>query len=144
MNPCNLQSGTITTLGQLRPGEARIVMEGEEDPKAELATLREHITRFFQRASCDGDIVIDWPNIGEWLDEYEHSASIWRDAEAEAISVGRKLAGRVAELELQVRTLREACEYVRVHECYGDRFACPKCYEAVKLALAATAPKEKP
>lgn len=128
----NLKPGDVTTLGNLRPGDVATIIR-DDGTETDPVVVR--------KDRDSGYVGVDRPDSQSAKGVGCRVRYLGRGRIEPAKIVMDSEPDRIAELEAQVRTLREACEYVRAHECYGDRFACPKCYQAVKSALAATAPK---
>lgn len=131
----NLQPGTITTLGQLRPGDVGVFDSNADEVFVAGPSNGVFVCLYYSdgsRSSRATDNPVRYLGRGR-----VEPARIVMEGEPD----------RIAELEEQVRTLRE---YTR--EC-ADNFDCDNyahryqtfCRQCeARAVLAATAPKEKP
>ena len=133
----NLQPGTVTTLGQLRPGDVGEWLDGSN--RFLVTEKNRYSVLQFADSYCVGRGDEPVRYIGRGRIE---PARIVMDSEPD----------RVAELESQVRTLRDTVQQVvldhdafalRLPEDIRSKVESPV-VAACRAALAATAPKEKP
>lgn len=122
----------VRYLGRGRIEPARIVMDSEPDP-----TIEQTVRRVLAAAVGDGIVTYDRDPTRLTAGELVGAANVLNDAMGEQ-------QRRIAELESQVRTLREyARECADNFDCdnYAHRYEtlCRKC--EASAALAATAPK---
>ena len=125
-------SRPVRYLGRGRIEPAKIVMDSEPDP-----TIEQTVRRVLAAAVGDGIVTYDRDPTRLTAGELVGAANVLNDAMGEQ-------QRRVAELEEQVRTLREyARECADNFDCDNDAHRydtfCRKC--EARAALAATAPK---
>ena len=128
MPTTDLTPGTITTLGQLRPGDVGEIPDGRERRFLIIEKNHYSLMRFADSCYIGSD------------DEPVRYLGRGRIEDGRIVMDGEP-GDRVAELEEQVRTLRDGCEQIAEHIANGDEDIAQ--YLAYDL-IAATAPKEKP